>query len=172
MCVLRLLEAGARYVSESEYRRFPRYVLELSRDMRRKRSYEPAWFFRSYGGIPRKDVPRTARRHFPPKKSPSIRTLDDDATIFREDVFALAVKNRCFREATSAELLRLLNLVIKRDQGEIIHIAAEGGLLSDREMTAELIDIAAANKKTEIAAWLLDYQNRIFGSIGGTDYEL
>lgn len=107
-----------------------------------------------------------------PEEFPAFGQTEYTETILRRDVFELAVKNGCFRGAECGELSRLLALAIECSRGELVRTAAEGGLIFDAETAEQLIDCAAANGRTELTAWLLDFKNRKFGADGGSIYEL
>lgn len=107
-----------------------------------------------------------------PGELPAFGQTEYTETILRRDIFELAVKNGCFREAKRGELSRLLALAIECSRGELIRTAAEGGLLSDAATVGALVDCAADHGQTELTAWLLDFKNRVFGSDGRKEYEL
>lgn len=107
-----------------------------------------------------------------PDELPVFGQTEYTETILRRDIFELAVRNGCFREAECRELSRLFALAIECSRGELIRTAAEGGLLSDAGTVGELIDRAAAHGLTELTAWLLDFKNSTFGFDGREEYEL
>lgn len=98
-----------------------------------------------------------------------------DYPILVEGVFALAVKNNCFRSVKGRdELVNLLEFIIDfGDFGlrEHLRIAADGGLLDDGELLNKLTDISVQKGDTELTAWLLDHKNKNIG-FSGNNYEL
>lgn len=92
--------------------------------------------------------------------------------ILFEDVFALAVKNNCFRSVVGREeLVNLLEVIINFGWMDHLRIAADGGLLDDRELLDKLTDISVQKGDTELTAWLLDHKNKNIG-FSGNNYEL
>lgn len=92
--------------------------------------------------------------------------------LFREDVFALAVKNDCFRILKKDILSELFTMIISSGLTELLRIAGTGGMLSDEELIDELTALASELRSTECTAWLLDYKNRKIGFNKEDDYEL
>lgn len=93
--------------------------------------------------------------------------------ILWEEVFALAVKNKCFRSvAGREELVNLFEIIINLDWRNHLRIAAEGGLLDDGELLGKLADISAKKENTELTAWLLDLKNKKIGFDINETYEL
>lgn len=92
--------------------------------------------------------------------------------LFREDVFALAVKNDCFRILKKDIMSELFTMIIRGGLTELLRIAGTGGMLSDAELIDELTALSSGLKSTECTAWLLDYKNRKIGFKGEDDYEL
>lgn len=87
-------------------------------------------------------------------------------------VFGLALKNKCFREADGEDLFALLSAMIEGGLREHLQLAAEGGLLSDAELSDKLIGYSADKGRTEMTAFLLDHKNRALGYDKGEKYDL
>ena len=93
--------------------------------------------------------------------------------ILWEEVFALAVKNKCFRSvAGREELVNLFEIIINLDWRNHLRIAAQGGLLDDGELLGKLAVFSANNGNTELTAWLLDLKNKKIGFDINETYEL
>lgn len=91
--------------------------------------------------------------------------------ILWEDVFKLAVKNKCFRSvAGREELVNLFEIIINLDWKDHLRIAADGGLLDDGELLDKLTDISVQKGDAELAAWLLEHKKNI--GFSGNNYEL
>ncbi len=91
--------------------------------------------------------------------------------ILCEDVFALAVKNNCFRSVKWCDkLVNLLEVIINFGWMDHLRIAADGGLLDDRELLDKLTDISVQKGDTELTAWLLEHKNKNIG-FSGNNYE-
>lgn len=92
--------------------------------------------------------------------------------ILFEDVFKLAVKNKCFRSVAGRdELVNLFEIIINLDWKDHLRIAADGGLLDDGELLDKLTDISIQKGNTELTALLLDHKNKNIG-FSGNNYEL
>lgn len=92
--------------------------------------------------------------------------------LLREDVFELAVKNGCFRNANEKELFLLFKVILDNDLQSRFLRAAESGLIISAELADTLIGYSAERKKTEFTAWLLEYKNRRIGYDKGNKYDL
>lgn len=95
-----------------------------------------------------------------------------ETPFFREDVFALAVQNKCFRNARRGQLAELFETLAFNRFWELIRIAVNGELLPDAKLTDKMINVSVKNNQTELTALLLDYKNRKFGFNGGNEFEI
>ena len=84
-------------------------------------------------------------------------------TLFREEVFSLAVRNKCFRSAKRGQLIALFELLAENQFWSLIRIAVGGELIPDAELAKKMIAVSSKNGQTELTAMLLEYQRRIFG---------
>lgn len=96
----------------------------------------------------------------------------ENEPFMRTDVFELAVKNKCFRNAERQWLLWVLETLVENCPITHLCIAADGDLLSDTEIVNALIDLSAKIGRIELTAWLLEHKNRNFGFDGGNKFEL
>lgn len=92
--------------------------------------------------------------------------------LLREDVFALAVKNDCFRILKKDIMSELFTMIIRGGLTELLRIAGGSGMLSDAELIDELTVLSSELRSTECTAWLLDYKNRKIGFEWEVGYEL
>lgn len=92
--------------------------------------------------------------------------------LLREDVFSLAVQNKCFRNAQREQLADLLEALVNNRFWELIHIAVNGELLPDAELTEKMIGVSVKNDQTELTAMLLEYKRSKFGFNGGNEFEI
>lgn len=88
----------------------------------------------------------------------------------RPDVFNLALKYGSYDSNRDLALLQ----IVKRDLTEYFKFVEQAGWLEnkDEDYIERIMSIAVSFRKTEAAAWLLDYKRRRFGFNGGNDLEL
>lgn len=88
----------------------------------------------------------------------------------RPDVFSLALKYGSYDSNRDLALMQM----VKRDLTGYLELVERSGWLDDKDedYIERIMSIAVSFRKTEAAAWLLDYKRRRFGFNGGNDLEL
>lgn len=115
-------------------------------------------------------MPRSAYTELSDMKYRMISCYTDP--LFRKDVFALAVQNKCFRNAQRKQLADLFETLTFNRFWELIRIAVNGELLPDAELTEKMIGVSVKNDQTELTAMLLEYKRSKFGFNGGNEFEI